>query len=70
VFLGKVKQEDGMNKSDEYAREIAELVKLAEQHGTKVKESSAGSIGFVGGVRLPKEKSMDSDDPADVETVR
>jgi hypothetical protein len=59
----KVKQEDGMNKSDEYARKIAELIKLADRHNIKVKESSTGSIGFVGGVRRPEAKSVDDGNP-------
>jgi len=40
-----------MNKRDEYSKKMAGLMELAERYGVKVKESSAGSIGFVGGVR-------------------
>jgi len=53
-----------MKKSDECSRKIAGLMKLAEQYGVKVKESSVGSIGFVGGVRCPEAKSVDDDNPA------
>jgi hypothetical protein len=53
-------EEDGMKKSDECSRKIAELMKLAERYGVKVKESSVGSIGFVGGVRRPEAKSLDN----------
>jgi hypothetical protein len=55
---------DGMKKSDEFSMKIAELIKLAERSGVKVKESSLGSIGFVGGVRRPEAKPMDDDNPA------
>ena len=48
-----------MKKDDEYSRRMAELMKLAERCGVKVKESSVGSIGFVGGVRRPKPESAD-----------
>ena len=54
-----------MNKSDQCSRKIADLMKVAVQHGIKVKESSLGSIGFVGGVRCPKVKAVGDDDPAD-----
>ena len=57
-------EEYGMKKSDEGSRKIAELMKLAEWYGVKVRESSVGSIGFVGGVRRPKAKSVDDDNPA------
>ena len=57
-------EEDGVKKSDEFSRKIAERMKLAEQYGVKVKESSVGSIGFVGGVRCPEAKSVDDDNPA------
>ena len=57
-------EEDGMKKRDQYSRKIAELMKLAEQYGVKVKESSLGNIGFVGGVRRPEAKPMDDDNPA------
>jgi hypothetical protein len=50
-----------MKKSDECSRKIAELMKLAERYGVKAKESSLGSIGFVGGVRRPEPKSADND---------
>jgi hypothetical protein len=53
-----------MKKSDECSRKIAELMKLAERSGVKVKESSPGSVGFVGGVRRPKAKSVGDDNPA------
>ena len=53
-----------MKKSDEFSMKIAELIKLAERSGVKVKESSLGSIGFVGGVRRPEAKPMDDDNPA------
>ena len=53
-----------MKKSDEFSRKIDELMKLAERSGVKVKESSLGSIGFVGGVRPPEAKPMDDDNPA------
>jgi len=53
-----------MKKGDECSRKIAELVKLAEQHGTRVKESSVGSIGFVGGARHPQAKRENDDSPA------
>ena len=53
-----------MKKSDEWSRKIAELMKLAERSGVKVKESSLGSIGFVGGVRHPEAKSVDDGNPA------
>ena len=36
---------------------------LAERYGVRVKESSVGSIGFVGGIRCPKAKSVDDDRP-------
>jgi hypothetical protein len=49
-----------MKKSDEGSRKIAELMKVAERYGVKVKESSVGSIGFVGGVRRPEAKSTDN----------
>jgi hypothetical protein len=52
-------EKDGVKKSDEYSRKIAELTKVAERFGVKVKESSVGSIGFVGGVRRPEAKSID-----------
>jgi hypothetical protein len=57
-------EEDGMKKSDECSRKIAGLMELAERYGVKVKESSVGSIGFVGGVRRPEVKSVDNDKPA------
>jgi hypothetical protein len=53
-----------MKKSDEFSRKIAELMKLAERYGVKIKESSVGSIGFVGGVRRLEAKSVDDDNPA------
>jgi hypothetical protein len=53
-----------MKKSDEFSRKIAELMKLAEQYGTRVKESPVGSIGFVGGVRRPEAKSVEDDNAA------
>ena len=56
--------EDDMKKSDECSRKIAGLMELAERYGVKMKESSVGSIGFVGGVRRPKAKSLDDDNPA------
>lgn len=49
-----------MKKSDEFSRIIAALMKVAERYGVKVKESSVGSIGFVGGVRRPEAKSLDN----------
>jgi hypothetical protein len=58
-------EENGMKKSDQYSRKMAELMKLAEQYGVKVKESSLRNIGFVGGVRRPKVKAVgDDDNPA------
>jgi hypothetical protein len=51
-----------MKKSGQYSMTIADLMKLAEQHGVKVKESSLGSIGFVGGVRRPKVKAAGDED--------
>ena len=53
-----------MKKSDECSMKIAGLMKLAERYGIKVKESSLGSIGFVGGVRRPEAESVDDDNPA------
>jgi hypothetical protein len=61
VGVDAEREEDGMKKSDEYSRKIAGL---AERYGVKVKESSVGSIGFVGGVRRPEAKSVDDDNPA------
>jgi hypothetical protein len=58
-------EEDGMKMSDECSRKIAGLMELAERYGVKVKESSVGSIGFVGGVRRPEAKPVDDDNPAD-----
>jgi hypothetical protein len=52
-----------MKKSDECSRKIAGLIELAERYGVKVKESSVGSIGFVGRVRRPEAKSVDEDNP-------
>jgi hypothetical protein len=57
-------REDGMKKSDECSRKIADLMDLAERYGVKVKESSVGSIGFVGGIRCPEAKSVEDDNPA------
>jgi hypothetical protein len=57
----RVKQEDGMNKSDEYSKKIAGLMELAERYGVKVKESSVGSIGFVGGVSRSQAKPVSND---------
>jgi hypothetical protein len=37
-------EEDGMKKSDECSRKIAELMKLAERYGVKVKASSLGGL--------------------------
>jgi hypothetical protein len=51
---------NGVKKSDECSRRMAGLMKLAERYGVKVKESSVGSIGFVGGVRRPEAKSTDN----------
>jgi hypothetical protein len=53
-----------MKKSDECSRKIAGLMKLAARYGVKVKESSVGSIGFVGGVRRPEATAGDNDNPA------
>jgi hypothetical protein len=53
-------EEDGMKKSDECSRKIAGLMELAERYGVKVKGSSVGRIGCVGGVRRPEAKSMDN----------
>jgi hypothetical protein len=53
-----------MKKSDECSRKIAELMKVAERYRVRVKESSVGSIGFVGGVRRPEAKSVNDDKPA------
>ena len=39
-------------------------MKVAEWYGVKVKESSVGSIGFVGGVRRPEAKSVEDDNLA------
>ena len=50
-------EEDGMKKSDEFSRKIAVVMELAERSGVKVKESSVGSIGFVGGVKHPEAKA-------------
>jgi hypothetical protein len=55
---------DSMMKGDEYSRKIAELTKLAEQYGVKIKESSIGSIGLVGGVRPPTPKDLDDNNDA------
>lgn len=52
-----------MKNSDD-GRKIAEVMTVADRHNIKVKESSAGSIGFVGGVRGPNAKSEDDDDSA------
>jgi hypothetical protein len=57
-------EEDGMKRNDECSRKIAGLMELAERYGVKVKESSLGSTGFVGGVRHPEAKSVDDDNPA------
>jgi hypothetical protein len=35
-------------------------MKLAERYGVKVKESPVVRIGFVGGVRRPEARSMDT----------
>jgi hypothetical protein len=65
VGLDAEREEEGMKKkSDEYSRKIVAIAKLAERYGVKVKESSVGSIGFVGGVRRPEAKSVDDDNPA------
>jgi hypothetical protein len=61
IGLDAEREEDGMKKSDECSRKIAGL---AERYGVKVKESSVGSIGFVGGVRRPEAKAVDDDGPA------
>lgn len=53
-----------MKKSDQYSRKIAGLIELAERYGVKVKESSVGSIGFVGGVRHPETKTTNDDNSA------
>jgi len=53
-----------MNKGDEYSKKIAGLIELAERYGVKVKESSVGSLGFVGGVRRSQAKPVDDDNPA------
>jgi hypothetical protein len=53
-----------MKKSDECSRKIAGLIELAQRYGIKFRESSVGSIGFVGGVRRPEAKSVDDDNPA------
>jgi hypothetical protein len=53
-----------MKNRDEYSRKIADLMKLARQYKIRVKKSAAGSIAFVGGVRPPKAKSVDGDNPA------
>jgi hypothetical protein len=53
-------EEDGVKKSDECSRKMAGLMKLAERYGVKVKESSVGSVGVVGGVRRPEAKSTDN----------
>jgi hypothetical protein len=53
-----------MKKSDEGSRKIAELMKMAEPYGVKVKESALGSIGIVGGVRRPEANSVDGNNPA------
>ena len=64
VGLAPECEEDGMKKSDECSRKIAGITELAARYGVKVKESSLGSIGFVGGVRRPEAKPMDDDNPA------
>jgi len=46
------------------SRKIAGLKELAERYGIKVKESSLGSVGFVGGVGRPEAKSVDDHNPA------
>jgi hypothetical protein len=62
--------EDGVKKSDEGSRKIAELMKLAAQYGTTVKESSVGSIGCVGGVRRSTpERAEDGRDKSSEPTV-
>ena len=53
-----------MKKSDECSMKIAELMTLAEQYDVRVKKSSVGSIGFVGGVRRSQAKPVDDDNPA------
>ena len=53
-----------MNKRDEYSKKMAGLMELAERYGVKVKESSVGSIGFVGGVRHSQAKPVVDDNPA------
>ena len=60
VGLDAACEEDGVKRSDECSRRMAGLMKLAERYGVKVKESSVGSIGFVGGVRRPEAKSTDN----------
>jgi hypothetical protein len=57
-------EEDGVKKSDECSRKIAGVTKFAEWYGIKVKESSVGGIGFVGGVRREETKPVDDDNPA------
>ena len=54
-----------MKNSDEYGRKIAKVLTVADRQNIRVKESSAGSIGFVGGVRRSQTKSVDDDNPAD-----
>jgi hypothetical protein len=60
VGLDAEREEDGIKKSDEFSTIITGLMKLSERYGVKVKESSVGSIGFMGGVRRPEAKSLDN----------
>ena len=46
-------------KEGESSTKLAGLIERSAKLGLKVKESSVGSIGFVGGVRRPEAKSVD-----------
>jgi hypothetical protein len=52
------------NKEGESSKKLAAAIEKLAKLGLKVKESSLGSIGFVGGVRRPEVKSVDNDKPA------
>jgi hypothetical protein len=52
------------NKEGESSKKLAAAIEKLAKLGLKVKESSLGSIGFVGGVRRPEAKSVDDDNPA------
>ena len=54
------------NKEGEPSKKLSAAIERLAKLGVKVTDATCkwNSIGFVGGVRRPKEKSMDSDNPA------